>query len=146
MQGPGFRWYSTSWRSWSEPERFGRSNWPTLLARWLMLAFSVWVAAEVVRGIHLEGIGSILAVAAILGLLNLYLRPLLFWLSLPFTIVTLGFFIVVINAILLGITDWVADIFDLRFAVDSIGAALLGAIVISLVNMMLSIFLRPGRV
>ena len=95
--------------------------------RWLMLAFSVWVAAEVVGGIHLEGLWSILAVAAILGLLNLYLRPVLFWLSLPFTVVTLGFFIVVINAILLGLTDWVADVFDLRFAVDGVGAALLGA-------------------
>ena len=88
---------------------------------------------------------TILAVAAILGLLNLYLRPLLFWLWLPFTIITLGLFIVVINAILLGVTDWVAGIFDLRFAVDSIGAALLGALVISLVNMLLSAFIRPGR-
>lgn len=145
MRDPGFRFYSFSWRSFDEPG-FGRPNWLTLLVRWLMLAFSVWVAAEVVGGIHLEGIGSILAVAAILGLLNLYLRPLLFWMSLPFTIITLGLFIIVINAILLGITDWLADIFDLQFAVDSIGAALLGALVISLVNMLLSVFLRPGRI
>ena len=146
MQQPGFRFYSFKWRGFDEPVRFGRSSWPSLLVRWLMLAFSVWVAAEVVSGMHLQGLGSILAVAAILGLLNLYLRPLLFLLSLPFTVVTLGFFVIVINAILLGITDWVADILDVRFAVDSIGAALLGAIVISLVNLMLSVFLRPGRI
>ena len=145
MRGPGFRFYSFGWSGFDERSHFDRSNWPVLLMRWLMLAFSVWVAAEVVGGIQLEGIGTILAVAAILGLLNLYLRPLLFWVSLPFTVITLGLFIIVINAALLGLTDWLAGIFDLQFAVDSIGAALLGAIVISLVNLMLSAFLRPRR-
>lgn len=144
MNEPGFRFYSFS--STGRGGRFERERWPALLARWLMLAFAVWVASRVVGGIHLDGLTSILAVAAILGLLNLYLRPVLFLVSLPFTIVTLGFFIVVINAVLLGITDWVADIFGLRFAVDGIGSALLGAIVISLVNLMLSLFIRPGKV
>jgi putative membrane protein len=123
----------------------GHSSIPELLIRWLMLAFAVWVAAEVVSGIHLEGIWSILAVAAILGLLNIYLRPLLFMVSIPLTMLTLGLFIIVINAILLGLTDLLADVFGLRFAVDGIGAALLGAVVISLVNMLLTVFLRPGR-
>ena len=144
MRDPGFRFYSFTWRGVGEPG-FGRPSWLNLLVRWLMLAFSVWVAAEVVGGIHLEGLGSTLAVAANLGVLNLYLRPLLFLFSLPFTIITLGLFIIVINAILLLITDLLADVFDLRFAVDGIGSALLGAIVISLVNMLLSVFLRPGR-
>ena len=146
MREPGFRFYSFGWRSFGEPGRFDRENWPALVVRWLMLAFSVWVAAEIVGGIDLKGIGSILAVAAILGLLNLYLRPALFWLSLPFTVVTLGFFIVLINALLLGITDWLAGIFGLRFSVDGVGAALLGAIVISLVNLMLTAFIRPRKV
>jgi putative membrane protein len=146
VREPGFRFYSFSWGHPQPAGHFDRDRWPALLARWLMLAFSVWVASEVVGGIHLEGIVSILVVAAILGLLNLYLRPVLFVLSLPFTIVTLGFFIVIINALLLGITDWLADIFDVDFSVDSIGAAILGAIVISLVNLMLSLFLRPGKV
>lgn len=135
-------------RGYPEEQRniMDSSNIPALLIRWLMLAFSVWVAAEVVSGIHLEGLVSILAVAAILGLLNLYLRPVLLLLSLPFTIFTLGLFIIVINAILLGLTDWLAGIFDANFAVDSVGAALLGAIVISLVNMVLGLFIRPGCV
>ncbi len=146
MQEPGFRFYSFSWGTPQDRGRFDRERWPALLVRWLMLAFSVWVAAEVVGGIHLDGLVSILAVAAILGLLNLYLRPVLFVLSLPFTILTLGFFVIVINAILLGITDWLADIFGIHFAVDSIGAALLGALLISLVNLMLAAFLRPSKV
>ena len=146
MRGPGFSFLSYGWRSFGEPRRLSRDRLPALIVRWLMLAFSVWVAAEVVGGIHLDGIVSILAVAAILGLLNLYLRPVLFVLSLPFTFITLGLFIVVINALLLGITDWVGSIFGLDFAVDSIGAALLGAVIISLVNLVLSLFLRPSKV
>jgi putative membrane protein len=137
--------YTYSSESVRDLRSFDRRSLPGLLVRWLMLAFAVWVAAEVVGGIHLEGIGTILAVAAILGLLNLYLRPLLFLVSIPITVVTLGLFVIVINAILLGLTDWLADIFDLRFAVDGVGAALLGALVISLVNMVLTVFLRPGR-
>jgi putative membrane protein len=124
-----------------------RENIPALLIRWLMLAFAVWVAAEIIPGMHLEGLGSTLAVAAILGLLNLYLRPVLFLLSLPFTVITLGLFIIVINAILLGLTDWLANIVDdIRFNIEDIWAALLGAIVISLVNMVLGMFLRPQEV
>ena len=72
---------------------FDRDNWGTLLIRWLMLAAAVWVAAEIVSGMYLEGLVSTLVVAAILGLLNLYLRPILVLFSLPFTIITLGLFI-----------------------------------------------------
>ena len=126
---------------------FDRDNWGTLLIRWLMLAASVWIAAEIVSGIHLEGLVSTLVVAAILGLLNLYIRPILVLFSLPFTIITLGFFIIVINAALLGLTDWLVDIFGgIKFGVDGLGAALLGAIIISLVNMLLGAILKPRPV
>ena len=118
----------------------------SLVIRWLMLAVSVWVAAVLVEGIHLEGWQSTLIVAAILGLLNLYLRPILFILSLPVTILTLGLFIVVVNAILLGLTDWLANIFDVNFDVDGIGSALLGALIISLVSFVLSWFVDPDRI
>jgi putative membrane protein len=122
-----------------------RVTW--LVLRWLMLALSVWVAAELIEGIHLEGWGSTLAVAAILGLLNLYLRPVLFLLSFPITIVTLGLFIIVINAVLLGLTDWLTNLIDaIRFDVDGVGAALLGALVISAVNMVLGWVIKPERI
>jgi putative membrane protein len=126
---------------------FDRDNWGTLLVRWLMLAASVWIAAEIVSGIYLEGIVSTLVVAAILGLLNLYLRPILILFSLPFTIITLGFFIIVINAALLGLTDWLVDIFGgIEFGVDGIWSALLGAIIISVVNMLLGAILKPRAI
>ncbi|MPZ47952.1 MAG: phage holin family protein [Dehalococcoidia bacterium] len=119
----------------------------SLAIRWLMLSFAVWVAAELIPGIHLEGLGSTLAVAAILGLLNLYLRPILFMLSLPVTIVTFGLFVIVVNAILLGLTDWLANIFDgVRFDVDGVGSALLGSVVISIVSLLIGSFIKPERI
>lgn len=119
----------------------------SLAIRWLMLALAVWLAAELIEGIHLEGTVNTLIVAAILGLLNLYVRPILVLFSLPITILTLGLFLIVINAILLGLTDLIANISDdIRFSVDGVGAALLGAIVISLVNVVLGALINPDRI
>ena len=119
----------------------------SLIIRWLMLSFAVWVAAEIVPGIHLEGLSSTLIVAAILGLLNLYLRPILFMLSLPVTIVTFGLFVIVVNALLLGLTDWLVNIFgSVRFDVEGLGSALLGALIISIVSMLLGSFIKPERI
>jgi len=116
-----------------------------LVIRWLLLALCVWLAAEIVGGIHLEGLGSTLAVAAILGLLNLYVRPLLVLLSLPLTVLTLGLFLVAVNAALLGVTDLVANLFDLDFAIEGVGAALLGAAIISIASLVLGVFVNADR-
>jgi putative membrane protein len=119
----------------------------SLAIRWLMLAVAVWVAAELVGGIHLEGATSTLIVAAILGMLNLYLRPLLVLLSLPLTILTLGLFLVIVNALLLGLTDLLANISDdIRFDVEDVGAAILGALIISLVGLILGWFVDADRI
>jgi putative membrane protein len=116
-----------------------------LAVRWLILAAAVWIAAEIVEGIHLEGFGNTLVVAAVLGLLNLYLRPVLFWLSLPFTIITFGLFLVVLNAIVLLLADWIINLIDegMRFEVDDFWAALFGAIIISIVSWFIGIFVSP---
>ena len=115
--------------------------------RWLTLALAVWVAGALIDGINLGGVVSTLLVAAILGLLNLTVRPILVLLSLPITILTLGLFLIVINAILLGLTDWIANIDDdIRFNVESIGAALAGAVVISIAGVILGIFINPDRI
>src|SRR5690348_7528890 len=101
-----------------------------LLVRWLVLALAVYVAAEVIGGIHLVGLKSTLIVALILGLLNLYLRPILVLMSLPVTILTLGLFLLLINAALLGLTSWLCEHIDgINFHVDNIGSAILGALV-----------------
>ncbi len=119
----------------------------SLAIRWPLLAIAVWVAAEIVGGIYLRGWESALIVAAMLGLLNIYVRPALTMLTLPLTFFTLGLFLIVINAILLGLTSLVAGWFGfIHFEVNSFGAALLGAIIISLVNMMIAVFVRPDSI
>lgn len=115
--------------------------------RWLILAAAVWVAAEVLPGIRLEGWGSTLIVALILGLLNLYVRPVLFWLSIPATILTLGLFLIVLNAMLLGLADWIANIDDdIRFDVEGVFDAILGAIIISVVSTVIGWFVDAQRI
>jgi putative membrane protein len=121
-------------------------NFTVLAIRWLILAVAVWVAAELVSGIRYGGAIDILIVAAVLGVLNLYLRPIFTLISLPLTVITLGLFLIVINAILLGLAAWLTDILGVDFDVDSIGAALLGAIIISLVSLILYQFVDPERI
>ena len=129
-------WSAGGYRSPSRPVE--------LAVRWLILALAVWVAAKLVIGIHLAGWEATLIVAAILGLLNLYVRPALVMLSLPLTVVTLGLFMVVINAVLLLLASWLAGQLSLAFHVDGPGSALLGAIVISITSSVLNLFVRPA--
>ena len=118
-----------------------------LAIRWLLLAFGVWLAAEMVEGIRYIGWESILIVALILGLLNLYVRPLISLLTLPLTILTLGLFLLVLNAAFLGIASWIAgQISGINFHVDDFMAALLGAIVISLAGLVTGFFVKPERI
>ena len=117
-----------------------------LLIRRAILGLAVWVASEVVAGIRTDGWQSTMLVAAMLGLLNLYLRPILTILTLPLTVVSFGLFLIVINAALLGLTSWIAGWSNLaEFEVDSTGAALLGALIISLVSLIIGMFVRPER-
>jgi putative membrane protein len=119
----------------------------TLAIRWLLLSFAVWIAAELIQGIRFEGWDSILVVALILGLLNLYVRPLISLLALPLTILTLGLFLLVINAAFLGLASWIAGMISgIDFHVDDFWAALLGAIIISIVGMLVGMFIKPEHI
>jgi len=118
----------------------------SLALRWLLLAFAVWVAAELIEGIGYDGWESIAIVALVLGLLNLYVRPLLTLLTLPLTILTLGLFLLVLNAAFLGLASWIAGMLSVDFHVDDFWAALLGALVISVVGMVVGLFVDPDRI
>lgn len=115
------------------------------LVQWAILAVAVWVAAKLVDGIHLQGWESTVIVALILGLLNALLRPILFWVSLPLTVITFGLFLIVLNALMLWLTDKIAENFDdLLFAIDSFWwDAIWGALIISLVGWVLGWFVKP---
>ena len=92
---------------------------------------ALWVAAGLVGGIKLEhGFWKVVLVAAIFGIINAVLKPLLVVLSIPFIVVTFGIALIVINALMLVITDALTE----ALTIDGFGSALLGAIVISVVS------------
>lgn len=125
----------------------GSSKLVTFVIRWLITAAAVWVAAEIIGGIHLEGWKSTLLVALILGLLNAYLKPLLIIGTLPALVMTLGVLLIFINTALLALTAWIAGKFDsIHFAIDGFWSAFFGAIIISLVSFFISMVINPKKV
>ncbi len=101
-----------------------------IVLKWLILTAAITVAAYLLEGIHVDGFLSALMTAAILGILNTFFKPILVLLTLPINILTLGLFTFVINALMLKMASGVVS----GFRVESFGAAVLGAIIISLAS------------
>ena len=119
-----------------------------LLLRWLISAAAVAAAAYFLPGIRLEGgVTDLLVVALVLGLVNALVRPVLRWLACGIIVVTLGLFLLVINAVLLLLAAWVARSVGIGFYVDGFGTAVVGSVIISLVSFVLSLLLpdKPGE-
>lgn len=114
-----------------------------LVVRVLVGALALWLAAAMVPGITVQGPWTLLGAALLLGLVNALVRPVLIVLTLPITVVTLGFFLLVINAAMLGLVAWLLD----GFAIAGFGSALLGAIIVGLVGWGAALFIGPrGRI
>jgi len=114
-----------------------------LLIRWIVVAIALIVAVLVVPGIRVEGNAWIAVgvTAAILGFVNAFLRPILAFLACGCIIATLGLFMLVINAFTLWFTSWIAQNWlNVGFVVDDFWAAFLGALIISIVSFILSMF------
>ena len=103
------------------------------LVRWLLMSVSLLIASYVVPGFHVMGIGAALIGAIVFGFLNATLGLVLKILTFPFTILTFGLFWFVVNAIILEITSAIVPGFFIR----SFISALIGAIALTLVNMVL---------
>jgi putative membrane protein len=117
-----------------------------LLSRLLINAAALWVATRFVPGISFDGDWRLLfVVALVFGLLNVLVRPILKLLTLPFLILTLGLFIFVLNAFMLWLTGAISDAFELGFHVAGFRAAFLGALVVTVVSFVLSLFVRRGE-
>ena len=108
-----------------------------ILVRWLFLTLAILVAAYVIEGIQVSGFLSAFFAAAVLGILNAFFRPILILLTLPINILSLGLFTFVINALLLMMASGVISGFHVR----GFWSAILGSLIISLVNWFLSSFL-----
>ncbi len=111
------------------------------LLRALVAALGLWLAAKLVPGITYADVKSLALAALLLGVVNAFVRPVIVLLTLPLTLVTLGLFLLVINACMLLLVAWLLSGFD----VHGFLAALLGSIVVSLVSWVGSWFIHRPR-
>lgn len=118
-------------------------NGKYILLRWIITAAAVLLTTYLVPGITIGGNGIItaLAVAFVLGLVNAIVRPILVLLSCGCIVLTLGVFMLVVNAITLMIASWLSQLLGINFVIDGFWPALIGSIVISVVSWLLSLFL-----
>lgn len=109
------------------------------LVRCLVSAVGLWLASLMISGITVQGIGVLLGAALLLGIVNAIVRPVMILLTLPFTILTLGLFLFVINAMMLGLVAWLLE----GFAISGFWAALGGSVIISLTSWVASWYIGP---
>jgi putative membrane protein len=110
------------------------------LAHLLLTAALLLLVANVVRGVKIEGWGSAFIAALVLGLVNAFVRPVMVLLTMPLTIVTFGLFLFVVNALVL----WLVAALVPGFRVQGFGAALLGSLVLTLLNVAVGVLLGSG--
>ncbi len=101
-----------------------------LLVRWIVNAGALFLVATLVPGVVWGSVPALFIAALVLGFLNALVRPVLFWLTLPITILTLGLFLIVLNALMLSVTAWLVP----DFAVRGVVPALIGALALSLIS------------
>ena len=99
-----------------------------LLTKWFISAFALLGADYLIDGIMIESFGTALIIAVFLGFVNAILRPLVIFLTLPITVVTMGLFIFVINGVLFYFLSWIVGS---GFIIDGLGSAMLGALTVS---------------
>lgn len=105
-----------------------------MIVRWLVNALALYITAVLLPGIQLRGIVATLVAAAILGIVNAIIRPLLLLLTLPLNVVTLGLFTFVINALMLLLTSAIVP----NFRIQGFGWALVGAVLLSIISFLLT--------
>jgi len=116
-----------------------------ILLRLLINGIALWVAVQIVPGIHAENPLTILIVALIFGVVNAVIRPLVAFFTCPMILLTLGLFIFVINALMLWLTAWVAGRLSLGFWIEGgFWPAFWGALVVSLVSLALSLLIKDN--
>ncbi|MFP6638969.1 MAG: phage holin family protein [Myxococcota bacterium] len=112
---------------------------PGFIVRMAINILGLWVADALVPGIRIAGAGTFILAGILLGVVNALVRPVLLVLTLPFTLITLGLFVLVINAAMLGLVS----VFLEQFTISGFWAAFWGAIVISLTSWFTSYLIGP---
>lgn len=105
-----------------------------LIYKWILFAFALLLVAKVIPGIQLDGIKTALLVAIVIGLINIFIKPLIMLLALPINILTLGFFTLIVNALML----WLSAAIVAGFEINGFWAAFLGSISLSALSMIIN--------
>jgi putative membrane protein len=119
-----------------------------LLLRWIISGISIFLAAWLVPGIRVEGNAWLVyaVMAVILGLINAIIRPLLKILTCPLIILTLGLFVLIINGLMLWLASYIAvNVFAVKFYIDGFWSAFFGAIIISIVSIILNGLIKDTK-
>lgn len=118
----------------------------SLLLRLLINAAALYAATRVVTGISFTGtVPALLGVSFVFGLVNTLVKPIISFFSLPAIFLTLGLFLLVINAVMLLLTSSLSTTLGLGFSVQGFWSALVGSIVVSVVSMLLGVFVDDEK-
>lgn len=104
-----------------------------IILSWLLLSLAIAITAWILPGVRVRSAGSLLAAAAVLGIINALIWPILFWITIPITILTLGIFALVLNALLVMLAARIVP----GFAVDSFWWALAFSVILAVINAVL---------
>lgn len=122
------------------------------ILRLIISGFAIWVASLWINGIEVESDGSwqntlfvIAVVALIFTVVNTLVKPLVKIISLPLYILTLGLFFLVVNALMLMLTSWLSGLVGVGLDVDGFGTAVLGALLIAVITLILSLVIPGSR-
>ncbi len=118
--------------------RFGNQSKIPWIFKLIITAIAVIIAAHILPGVHVSDFLTAVWVAVIITLLNLIVRPIIIALTIPITVVSFGFFLLVINAFIILMTDWLVD----SFTVDGFWYALLFSVILGLITWLLEL---PGK-
>jgi putative membrane protein len=111
---------------------------------WIVAAVSLVITAYIVPGITVASFPAAMLAAVFIGLVNAVVRPIITLLTLPLSILTLGLFLFVVNAISLSLASWLAGAFDIGFEVSGFWPALFGSIVLSFVSGLIGRFVNAN--
>jgi putative membrane protein len=111
------------------------------IVRAIFAAFGLWLSAQLLSGVAYAGLGSLIAAAVLLGIVNAVVRPVLFILTLPLTIVTLGLFLLVVNAAMIGLVAMLLG----GFTVDGLGSGIAAAIITGVTSWIGGLIIGDGK-
>jgi putative membrane protein len=111
------------------------------ILRALVAAAGFWVAAHIVPGVHVTGWKTVLAAGLVLGIVNAFVRPVVTLLTLPVTVITLGLFLLVVNALMVLLVSWIVDKFHGHMHIGGLVNAIFVTIVVWLVSLVANIFI-----